>query len=122
MNQNTAKQGVEVWNREYGRGVILKTHAETDSEMASALIYFYHPDITQDVPLASLETASEMLSTDIKRGSCGFEVEIHDGMFTFYIEPDGNGTGYEVSLTAGNATLEQTHFSTEEIVPTFEGP
>lgn len=56
-----------------------------------------------------------MTSVEATRGIRGAIITIDDGFYTITVEPNGEGTGFAVSLQAGNATLDRADLSSEDL-------
>ncbi|MFC7167404.1 hypothetical protein [Halospeciosus flavus] len=109
-----AKPGVEVGHETYGRGVVRAVRPQTDERVAEADVYFYEHDAATNVPLLALEPAAAVTRTDVTDTDHGLTVTVDDGLYTVALRPDGEGGGFEVTLSLGNATLDSAHLSTDE--------
>lgn len=115
MDRQDISVGMEVNHAKYGRGCIVDLCITQSDGMDEVEVLFYHSNETQRVPRIALSPAAEATSVDATTGLNGLTVTIDDGFYTLYIEPDGNGTGYSVSLRAGNSRLDEAHLSSEAL-------
>lgn len=113
MDFREANVGMEVVHSELGRGNVIEKHPESEDSIADVSVYFYRTREQTDVPVYDVEPAANVTSIESKAGSLGLHVTIDDGFFRLYIEPDGNRTGYSVSLHAGNALIDELQLSAE---------
>ena len=79
-------------------------------------VLFYFSEEVRHVPIATIRAAAEVTSTEVLAGSAGVAVEVDDGFFTMYIEPDGQGTGFDVTLRAGNAVVDTARLDSSNFV------
>ncbi|WP_147587294.1 hypothetical protein [Halorubrum lipolyticum] len=115
MGQHEFSEGVEVSHSQYGRGCILDMIASQTGGIDDARVLFYLSGEEVTVPTYSLAPASEVTSVESTRGTLGTTVTIDDGFYTITVEPDGEGTGYNLSLQAGNAILDQAELSSDKL-------
>lgn len=109
-------EGTEVVHPQYGRGCILDMRLTHTDGLDDVSALFYETGESTEIPVYSLSPASEVASTQTTRGTLGLNVEIDDGFYSIRITPDGKGTGYSLSLHAGNATLDEAELSTESFL------
>lgn len=115
MDQHEFSEGVEVTHSQYGRGCILDMIVSKNGGIDDARVIFYLTGEEAVVPTYSLAPASEVTSVEATRGTLGTVIRIDDGFYTITVEPDGEGTGYTVSLQAGNVILDQAELSSEDL-------
>lgn len=115
MDQHEFSEGVEVTHSQHGRGCILDVIISETGGIDDARVIFYLTEEEAVVPTYSLAPASEVTSVEATRGTLGAIITIDDGFYTITVEPDGEGTGFTVSLQAGNATLDQADLSSEDL-------
>ncbi len=113
MERHKTTEGMEVSHPRYGRGCILDLLVTRTEGTDDVTVLFYETGEPSDVPVYSLSPASEVASVEATQGTVGLDVEIDDGFYSLRIVPDGEGSGYSVSLHAGNATLDEAELSSE---------
>lgn len=116
MDLDSVTVGLEVTHTNYGRGNIIEKPATREEKMPEVSVYFYRLDEQREVPAYAISPSAAVTSIDSQTGSLGLTITIDDGFFTLYIEPDGQGTGYSISLHAGNAQLDSARLSAERFL------
>lgn len=107
---------VEVTHREHGRGRIFDVSIGRQDEVDIASVYFYVSDEVTEVPLTTLSPASTVTTVDVVEGTHGIEIMVDDGFFKFVITPDGEGSGFDISMKAGQADVDSHHLSYQEFL------
>lgn len=102
---------VEVIHREHGRGRVVDVTLGRPHDVDVAFVYFYISDKVVEVPLTTLSPASTATTVDVVEGTHGLEIMVDDGFFKFIITPDGDGTGFDISMKAGQADVDSQHLS-----------
>lgn len=109
MDDVVAIEGYEVVHRDHGRGCIVEPIAEGLPSSSYVEVLFYLTAKSVVVPIGSLSPAVEAASSTATAGTHGLSVQIDDGFFSISLETDGEGTGFDVQLRAGNAAIDSAH-------------
>lgn len=107
---------VEITHREHGRGRVVDVTMGRRHEVDVVSVYFYTSDEIIEVPLTTLSPASTVTTVDVVEGTHGVEIMVDDGFFKFVITPDGEGSGFDISMKAGQAVLDSHHLSYQDFL------
>ncbi|WP_254863122.1 hypothetical protein [Halovivax gelatinilyticus] len=116
MTDSPVAVGSEVTHEKHGRGVIIDEVVQNTDGTHEVPVLFYYTGDAQIVPVVTLNPAAEVARSEISTGSSGMTITVDDGFFSFSVEPDGKGSGFDVTLRVGNTVIDSAHLDFSEFI------